>query len=171
MPNLSDFASYMAEYSKEVTDKAQEAYKAAAMKGSATMKAFIRAGSPTNDVRGWHRGKNLANKYAEGARRGSKVEFRGYAPSAAPDTMLNSVERGSIEQSPNGFSVAFGWLKKQEPYFGQQDLGNYRPNGVGMGLLNEGQNSGKKMYAALEAEAELLKKMKSAKFKVKGSFF
>lgn len=171
MPSLDTFGSHMAEYSQEVTKKAEEAYKAAAMKGSATMKAFIKAGSPTNDLRGWHRGKNLANNYAEGARRGSKVEFRGYAPSAAPDTMLNSVERGAVETDSNSITVSFGWLNRKEKYFGQQDLGTYRPNGVGMGLLNEAQNSGKKMHAALEAEAELLKKMKSAKFGVKGSFF
>jgi len=169
MPNLSDFASHMAEYSKEVTDKAQEAYKAAAMKGSAFMKAVISDGAPTGTR--WHLEKNAANRYGTGARIGSKVEFQGYAPSAAPGTMLDSVKRGSIEQSSNGFSVSFGWLNKQEKYFGQQDLGTYRPNGVGMGLLNKGNNGGRDMGAALAAEAELLKKMKSARFKVKGSFF
>ncbi len=119
----------------------------------------------------WHLEKNAANRYGAGARIGSKVEFQGYAPSAAPGTMLDSVKRGSIEQFSNGFSVSFGWLNKQEKYFGQQDLGTYRPNGVGMGLLNKGNNGGRDMGAALAAEAELLKKMKSARFKVKGSFF
>ena len=107
MPNLSDFASYMAEYSKEVTDKAQEAYKAAAMKGSAFMKAVISDGAPTGTR--WHFEKNVANRYGTGARIGSKIEFQGYAPSASPGTMLNSVERGSIEQSPNGFLSSL-WL-------------------------------------------------------------
>ena len=171
MPSLDTFGSFMTEYSQEVTKKAEEAYKAAAMKGSATMKAFIAAGSPTNDPKGWHKAKNLANGYDEGARIGSKIEFRGYAPSAAPGTMLDSVERGAVETNKNTIKVSFGWLNRKEKYFGQQDLGNYRPNGVGMGLLNEGQNTSKKMHAALEAEAELLKKMKAAKFGVKGSFF
>lgn len=171
MPNLDAFGSYMTQYSEEVTKKAEEAYKLAAMKGSATMKAYIEAGSPTNDPNNWHRDKNRANNYDDGARKGSKIEFRGYAPSAAPGTMLASVERGSVEKNPNGLSVSFGWLNRKEKYFGQQDLGNYRANGVGMGLLNEAQNSGRKMIAALAAEAELMKKMKSAKFKVKGSFF
>lgn len=169
MPSLSDFSSYMGKYSQGVTQSAQEAYKSAAMKGSAFMKAVISDGAPTGTR--WHLEKNAANRYGAGARIGSKVEFQGYAPSAAPGTMLDSVERGSIEQNGRGFSVSFGWLNRKEQYFGQQDLGNYRPNGVGMGLLNKGANGGRDMGAALAAEAELMKKMKSAKFKVKGSFF
>jgi hypothetical protein len=169
VPSISNFSSYMAKYSKEVTQKAQEAYKSAAMVGSAFMKAVISDGAPTGTR--WHLEKNIANRYGTGARIGSRIQFQGYAPSAAPGTMLRSVERGSIEQSPGGFSVAFGWLNKKEEYFGQQDLGNYRPNGVGMGLLNKGSNGGRDMGAALAAEAELMKKMKSAKFKVKGNFF
>lgn len=169
MPNLSDFASYMGKYQQDVTQSAQEAYKSAAMKGSAFMKAVISDGAPTGTR--WHLEKNAANRYGAGARIGSKIEFQGYAPSAAPGTMLDSVKRGSIEQSAGGFSVSFGWLNKKEKYFGQQDLGNYRPNGVGMGLLNKGNNGGRDMGAALAAEAELMKRMKSAKFKVKGSFF
>ena len=169
MPSLETFGSYMAEYSQEVTKKAEDAFKAAAMKGSAFMKAVISDGAPTGTR--WHEEKNMANRYGLGARIGSKIEFQGYAPSAAPGTMLKSVDRGAVEQEPNGFSVSFGWLKKQEEYFGQQDLGTYRAGGKGMGLLNQAQNSSQKMGAAIAAEAELMKKMKSARFQVKGSFF
>lgn len=169
MPSLDTFGSYMAQYSDQVTKKAEDAYKAAAMKGSAFMKAVISDGAPTGTR--WHLEKNAANRYAPGARIGSKIEFQGYAPSAAPGTMLKSVERGNVETNKNSINVSFGWLNKKEEYFGQQDLGTYRPNGVGMGLLNNSQNGGRQMGAALAAEAELLKKMKAAKFGVKGSFF
>ncbi len=169
MPSLDTFGSHMAEYSQEVTKKAEEAYKAAAMKGSAFMKAVISDGAPTGTR--WHLEKNAANRYEPGARIGSKIEFQGYAASAAPSTMLKSVERGAVETNSNSINVSFGWLNKKEEYFGQQDLGTYRPNGVGMGLLNKGQNGGRDMGAALAAEAELLKKMKAARFRVKGSFF
>lgn len=169
MPNISEFATYMTKYSEEVSKKAEDAYKAAAMKGSAFMKGVISAGAPTGTS--WHREKNAANRYEPGARIGSKIEFRGYAPSAAPGTMLESVERGSIEEKSGGFSVAFGWLNRKEKYFGQQDLGTYRANGVGMGLLNKAQNSDRDMAAVVAAESELMKKMKAAKFGVKGSFF
>lgn len=99
--------------------------------------------------RPWHKAKNDANSYPEGARIGNANSAFGPV-SPHPYLMINSVESNEVSYSARATSYKgkFGWINRQESYFLAQDTGNYnRGNRSGMGLLNSAPNGPGSMIA------------------------
>lgn len=165
MPNINEFASYLNNHAKSAITIAVNGLKSSANAGSDFMRDVIANSASTGTE--WHRNKNLLNGYAVGARIGSKIRIGRYGPSKNPGNMLRSVGVSDPVQSGETVNVRFGWVTNQESYFAQQDTGDYKDGGVGMGLLNA-VDGAKGLSAALHAEAHLIKLMKAAQFKVSG---
>lgn len=165
MPSIDEFPTFINRHAKSVITIAIDGLKSSANAGSDFMRDVIANSASTGTE--WHRNKNLLNGYSVGARIGSKIAIGRYGPSANPGNMLRSVGVSDPVQSSQTVNVRFGWVTNQEGYFVQQDTGDYKDGGVGMGLLNS-VDGDKGISAALHAESHLIKLMKAAQFKVSG---
>jgi len=165
MPRVEEFKGIINQHAKSVITTAVGAVKSSANAGSEYMRDAIASGTSTGTE--WHREKNLLNGYNIGARIGSKISIGRYGPSKNPGNMFRSVGVSDPVQSGETVNIRFGWVTRQEDYFTKQDTGDYKDDGVGMGLLNP-VDGAKGLSAALHAEAYLIKLMKAARFKVSG---
>jgi hypothetical protein len=170
MPKLQAFSGISQGWINQVTAIATGAVKDAIEKGADFMRDGIKD-SPTGST--WHKNKNNANGFPDGARIGNKNPAFGEVDSKS-GLMLASVSSAGPVRTSGGSSVEgfFGWIDTKESYFLLQDVGNYKVGKqTGMGLLNETMKSNSsitQMGAKVAAEQRLTKSMLSAGFKLSG---
>lgn len=166
MPKAEQFPEYMQRYASETLFNVGENVAEMARMAAEYMSDYIKGGSPTGTE--WHANKNYLNSFEYGARIGNRnPEFSIYGVDKHSGLMLKSVGTKPVQNTRNKISVRFGWVKEKKDYFAQQDTGSYAPNGVGMGLINEGDQVLQKYGAVIYAENVLMKIMRKDGFKVK----
>jgi hypothetical protein len=164
MPKLEDFSRYIGNYASETLFNASEVVTEVADLGAEFMRESIATGSPTGTE--WHEYKNQVNNYEPGARIGSRVAFDRFGIDKNSGLMLRSVSHKYAISSKNKIVSKFGWINTKKDYFAQQDTGSYMSGGVGMGLLNEGENALRKYGAVVYTQEQLIKIMRRDGFKV-----
>lgn len=164
MPNVSDFGRYLKNYGSEITFNVAEIVAEVDDLGANYMRDLIRADSPTGTD--WHTYKNEANGNEYGARIGNIVPgLDKYGVDQHSGLMYNSVATKPVRSTKSSITGRFGWVNDKRKYFIQQDTGDYRNGGVGMGLLNDG-NTLREFGAVVFAEQQLLRLMKKEGFRI-----
>jgi hypothetical protein len=170
MPNLEAFGGVSQGWINMISAVASGAVKDAIDEGAEFMRDAIND-SPTGHP--WHLRKNAANGFTSNQPRigNTNPSFGEVDPNSG--LMLASVgTKGPINPANSGVIGSYGWVKRQEQYFIDQDTGGYDVGaGAGMGLLNglaSGAGSVLRDYGAkIAAEEKLFASLKAAGLKMR----